>query len=83
MRTILQKLASRKFWAAVAGIATGIAIALGAGESEVSLVTGAVTAALSVITYIVTEGKVDAAGVAAAIEAVQKAAEETGDAQQS
>ena len=60
---VLRKLASRKLWMALAGVATGVAMLLGIEGSEISTVAGAVTAVASVITYIVTEGKVDAAAV--------------------
>lgn len=63
MNEILRKLTSRKLWLAIAGIATGIALALGVDGSEISTVAGAVTALVSVVTYIITEGKVDAEGV--------------------
>lgn len=69
------KLTSRKFWLAIAGLATGIALALGASTGDVQTIAGALTAAVSVITYIITEGKVDAAGVAKAVSAVQDALE--------
>ena len=74
MNDILRKLCSRKLWLALAGVATGIAMVLGLDGSEISSVAGAVTALASVITYIITEGKVDAAAVKAAIEATQEAA---------
>ena len=54
--TIIQKLSSRKLWLAIAGVATGIALALGVQTSEITTVAGAVTAIVSVVTYIVTEG---------------------------
>lgn len=69
MSSIIRKLSSRKLWLAVAGVATGVAVALGATESEISTVAGAVTAIVSVITYIITEGKIDAAAVKKAAEA--------------
>lgn len=74
-RTIMQKLKSTKLWCAIAGIATGIALSLGADAGTIQTVTGAVTAILSVVTYIVTEGKIDAAAVQKAIEDAQKAAD--------
>ena len=52
-----RKLSSRKLWAAIAGIVTGLAM------STISSVAGAVVSATSVASYIITEGKVDAAGV--------------------
>lgn len=73
MGTILKKLTSRKLWLTIAGVATGIAMALGANTSDISSIAGAVTAIVSIVTYIVTEGKIDAAGVKSAIEATQEA----------
>ena len=69
MNDIIRKLTSRKLWMAIAGIATGIAMALGANTNDIGTVAGAVTAIASVVTYIVTEGKVDAEGVKNAIDA--------------
>lgn len=60
---IIRKLTSRKLWMAIAGVATGVAIALGGDASEIQSVTGAVTALVSAVTYIITEGKVDAASI--------------------
>ena len=79
MNNILRKLSSRKLWMAIAGIATGIAMALGADASEVSEVAGAVTAIVSVVTYIVVEGKVDAESVKSAIIEVDDAMDLLGD----
>lgn len=70
---ILRKLSSRKLWLAIAGVATGIAMVLGVNTTDVSTVAGAITALVSVVTYIVTEGKVDA-------ESVKNTIEITGDA---
>jgi len=61
--TIKDKLLSRKLWLAVIGAGAGIAIALGAPESIVSVLVGAATALVSVVVYIATEGKIDAASV--------------------
>ncbi len=58
-----RKLSSRKFWAAMAGIVTGLAMVFGLDESTISSVAGAVVSVASVVSYIITEGKVDAAGV--------------------
>lgn len=71
MSEILRKLSSRKLWMALAGIATGVAMALGAESTEISTVAGAVTAVVSVVTYIITEGKIDAEGVKNAIIEIQ------------
>lgn len=73
MNAILAKLSSRKLWMAIAGIATGIAMALGADATDIGTVAGAVTTLISVVTYIVVEGKVDAEGVKNAIIEVQEA----------
>jgi phage shock protein PspC (stress-responsive transcriptional regulator) len=68
---MIQKLSSRKLWMAIAGIATGIAMALGADATDVSTVAGAVTALVSAVTYIIVEGKVDAEAVKNAIIEIQ------------
>lgn len=73
MSTVLQKLSSRKLWMAIAGIATGIVVALGGSTSDIQTVAGAVTALLSAVTYIITEGRVDAERVKNAVEATQAA----------
>ena len=73
MREILRKLSSRKLWMAIAGVATGIAMALGVEPTEINTVAGAVTALVSVVTYIYVEGKVDAEGVKTTIIEVQEA----------
>ena len=58
-----RKLSSRKLWAAIAGIVTGMSMVFGLDESTISSVAGAVVSVASVVSYIITEGKVDAAGV--------------------
>jgi phage shock protein PspC (stress-responsive transcriptional regulator) len=75
MKTLVQKLQSRKLWAAVAGIVTGLAMVFGLDEGIMSTVSGAVVAVSSVITYIIAEGRIDAEAVKAAIEAAEKARE--------
>lgn len=75
METLKRKLTSRKLWAAVAGVVTGLAMVFGLDEGVISSVAGAVVSLASVITYIVTEGKIDAEGVKQAIEDVQDAVE--------
>ncbi len=79
MSEILRKLTSRKLWLALAGVATGIAVVLGVDGSEITDVAGAVTALASVITYIITEGKVDAAAVKTTIEATQNVTDNEGN----
>lgn len=63
-----RKLSSRKLWAAVAGIVTGLAMVFGLDEGTISSVAGAVVSVSSVVAYIITEGRVDAAGVKKAVE---------------
>lgn len=82
METVIRKLSSRKLWAAVAGVVTGLAMVFGLDEGVISTVAGAVTALASLITYIVTEGKVDAEGVKQAVIAIENAAEVVGDVEQ-
>lgn len=75
MNNILRKLSSRKLWMALAGVAGGLALALGVDVSDIEAVAGAVTAVVSVVTYIITEGKIDAEGVKTAIIEVQEGVE--------
>ena len=58
-----RKLSSRKLWAAVAGVVTGLAMVFKLDEGVISNVAGAVMSAASVVAYIMAEGKVDAEGV--------------------
>ena len=75
MNNFIRKLTSRKLWLALAGVATGVAMVLGIDGTEITSIAGAVTALASVITYIITEGKVDATAVKTAVEATQEAAD--------
>ena len=68
-----RKLSSRKLWAAVAGIVTGLAMVFGLDENTISTVAGAVVSVASVVAYIMAEGKVDAEGVKNAVDSVQDA----------
>jgi phage shock protein PspC (stress-responsive transcriptional regulator) len=84
MKTFLTKLKSRKFLAAIAGVVTGLAMVFGLDEGTISAVAGAVVSASSVIAYIVTEGKVDAAAVnvkevALSVDETVKAVDETSE----
>lgn len=63
MRTITDKLKSRKLWAAVVGVITGLAMVFGLDKGTIADVAGAVTAAASIVAYILGEAKVDAAAV--------------------
>ena len=71
MKEFLKKLTSRKLWLAISGVVTGIAIALGADGGLVETIAGAVTSAISAITYIIVEGRIDANSVKTVVENVQ------------
>lgn len=58
-----QKLTSRKFWAAVIGFVTALMVAFGVNDLTVEQVVGLITAASTLIAYIIGEGMVDAARV--------------------
>lgn len=80
METLKKKLSSRKFWAAAVGVILGIALTFGVDGEAVSDIAGAVTALASIIAYITTEGKIDAASVSSVIEIGEElAAELTAD----
>lgn len=73
MKNIAQKLKSRKLWAAVAGLVVGVATIFGADAGEISTVAGAVVSIVSVVAYIITEGRIDAAAVGDAAGKLQDA----------
>jgi hypothetical protein len=73
MKEILIKLSSRKLWMAIAGLATGVAMVLGVEGTEITSVAGGVVALISCVTYIITEGKIDAEGVKNTIIEVEEA----------
>ena len=73
MRTFWQKVTSRKFLAALVGIITGLAMVFGLDQNVITTVSGAVMALASVIVYIATEGKIDAAAVREAAKKVEDA----------
>ena len=60
-----QKLTSRKFWAAAIGFVTAIMVAFGVNDLTIEQVVGLITAASTLIAYIIGEGMVDAARVKA------------------
>ena len=74
-----QKLSSRKLWATVVGIVTGLAMIFGLDENTISTVAGAVVSVASVVAYIMAEGRVDAESVKNAVEGVQDAVEAVQD----
>lgn len=56
-----QKLSSRKLWATIVGVITGLAMVFGLDEETITSVAGAVVSIVSIVTYVSTEGKVDVA----------------------
>lgn len=75
MAKIIQKLSSRKLWMAIAGIATGVSMILGVDGGDITNIAGAVTALVSAVSYIITEGKIDAESVKNAIVEIEEATE--------
>ena len=76
--SIKEKLQSRKLWAAIAGVVTGLAMVFGLDETVINTVAGAVVAAAFVVSYIVTEGRIDAAAVSNAAEQMMDAVDVVG-----
>ena len=56
-----QKLTSRKFWAAAIGFVTALMVAFGVDDLTIEQVIGLITAASTLIAYIIGEGMVDVA----------------------
>lgn len=73
---MLEKLKSRKLWAAVVGIITGVAMIFGLDEGIITHISGAIVAAASVVSYIVVEGKIDATAVGEVAQKIEDAIEE-------
>ena len=71
-KSFWEKFKSRKLWLAILNAAAGIAIALGADNNVVQIALGAGLALLSAVSYIIVEGKVDAAAVDLSSDAIKK-----------
>ena len=71
-KSFWEKFKSRKLWLAILNAAAGIAIALGADNNIVQIALGVGLALLSAVSYIVVEGKVDAAAVDLSSDAIKK-----------
>ena len=69
----LKKFKSRKLLVAVIGVLMGVAMIFGVDPNVAETVSGAVVAVVSVVAYIITEGKIDAAAVGDAAQKVQDA----------
>ena len=74
-RSIGQKLSSRKLWTMIIGVVTGIGMYFGADVGPVGDIAGAVVIICSVVSYIIAEGKIDAANVAQTAKAIAVIAE--------
>ena len=59
----LEKFKSRKFLTCIAGIVMGVCMVFGLDEGTVNTIAGAILAVVSAVTYIYTEGKIDAVAV--------------------
>jgi phage shock protein PspC (stress-responsive transcriptional regulator) len=63
MMEFLNKLKSRKFLTCIAGVMLGVCMVFGLDEGTVNTISGAITAIVSIATYIYSEGKIDAVAV--------------------
>ena len=81
MKTLKRKFSSRKLWAAITGVIIGLATVFGLDENTISTISGTVISVASIVTYIISEGKIDAAAVKNTVEKVQDAVEVLGDPQ--
>lgn len=59
-KNLRRKLTSRKLWIAVAGLVSGLILALGGDNSTAATVSGVILQAASVIGYLFAEGLTDA-----------------------
>ncbi len=64
MKSVIKKITSRKFLAAVVGVISGLSMVFGLEESVISTVSGATVAVASLTAYILAEGRIDEAAVA-------------------
>lgn len=81
METLKRKMSSRKLWAAIVGVLTGIAMIFGLDGHVIETVSGAVVAVGSIVSYIAAEGKIDAERVKETANKVQDAVDVLEDAQ--
>ena len=78
MQTFIKKITSRKFLTCIAGVVLGICMIFGLDENTVSTIAGAITAIASIVSYILSEGKIDAAAVKDTVEQIEGAVEAVG-----
>lgn len=74
---MLDKLKSRKLWAAIVGVIVGVAMIFGLDEGTISTFSGALVTIASTVGYMMAEAKVDAASVEVVIDNVSTLKEET------
>ena len=60
---ILKKFTARKFLAMLSGVAVGLCLIFDVDADSLSRVAGAVTSLLSLVSYILTEGRLDLAAL--------------------
>lgn len=65
---IMQKLKSRKLWAAVVGVVVGVFVALGGDEGTMQGIAGSVMSVVSALVYVLAEASVDRASAAAPVQ---------------
>ena len=63
MKDFLNKFKSRKFLTCIAGVIMGVCMVFGLDEGAINTIAGAVTAVVSIASYIYSEGKIDAVAV--------------------
>lgn len=71
----MKKYLSRKFILTVLGVAGGVATAVSGVGGTVGTIAGLTATVISTVTYVVTEGKIDAAAVKTTITNVQEIVE--------
>jgi hypothetical protein len=64
LMNLLSRLTSRKFWLAMAGIASALVIAWGGSADEAAKIAGIITAGATAISYMFAQGAVDKASAA-------------------
>ena len=78
MKSLVQKLTSRKFLLSAVSMAAGIALLCGADATTVSVLAGACMTVLPSLVYCLIEGRIDSAAVKEGKDAILKAADDLG-----
>ena len=63
LTNVKKKFSSRKFLLSLAGVVTGIAGMIGCNDNTIAVVAFVVLEVLSIVSYLICEGKIDAAAV--------------------